>query len=85
MLSRGDGLKPDQSRAALTGTLSRPYGRRAGIFIVPIPGAKSRKHFEENVGAADIVLTEDDLAESTASSRPAPPPARAIRSARCTA
>jgi len=36
---------------------------RAGIFIVPIPGAKSRKHLEENVRAADIVLTSDDLAE----------------------
>src|SRR5215468_7008055 len=38
-------------------------GSRAGAFIVPIPGAKSRKHLEENVRAADIVLTEDDLAE----------------------
>src|ERR1700736_5612580 len=31
-------------------------GKRAGVFIVPIPGAKSRKHLEENVRAADIVL-----------------------------
>jgi aryl-alcohol dehydrogenase-like predicted oxidoreductase len=38
-------------------------GSRAGTFIVPIPGAKSRKHLEENVRAADIVLTPDDLAE----------------------
>ena len=38
-------------------------GSQAGAFIVPIPGAKSRKHLEENVGAADIVLTADDLAE----------------------
>jgi aryl-alcohol dehydrogenase-like predicted oxidoreductase len=30
---------------------------------VPIPGAKSRKHIEENVRAADIVLTAEDLAE----------------------
>jgi len=37
-------------------------GARAGIFIVPIPGAKSRKHLEENVGAVDLVLTADDLA-----------------------
>jgi aryl-alcohol dehydrogenase-like predicted oxidoreductase len=36
---------------------------RAGACIVPIPGAKSRKHLEENVRAADIVLTEDDIAE----------------------
>jgi aryl-alcohol dehydrogenase-like predicted oxidoreductase len=38
-------------------------GSRAGAFIVPIPGAKSRKHLEENGRAADIVLTADDLAE----------------------
>jgi aryl-alcohol dehydrogenase-like predicted oxidoreductase len=38
-------------------------GSRAGAFIVPIPGAKSCKHLEENVRAADIVLTADDLAE----------------------
>jgi aryl-alcohol dehydrogenase-like predicted oxidoreductase len=38
-------------------------GWHAGAFIVPIPGAKSRKHLEENVRAADIVLTADDLAE----------------------
>ena len=38
-------------------------GSRAGTFIVPIPGAKSLKHLEENVRAADIVLTAADLAE----------------------
>ena len=38
-------------------------GLRAGAFIIPIPGAKSRKHFEENVRAAEIVLTADDLTE----------------------
>ena len=38
-------------------------GKGAGVLIVPIPGAKSRKHIEENVRAADIVLTTEDLAE----------------------
>lgn len=38
-------------------------GKRAGVFILPIPGAKSRQHLEENVRAADIVLTAEDLAE----------------------
>jgi aryl-alcohol dehydrogenase-like predicted oxidoreductase len=38
-------------------------GKPAGVFIVPIPGAKSRKHLEENVSAADIVLMPEDLAE----------------------
>jgi hypothetical protein len=38
-------------------------GARAGFFIAPIPGAKSRKHIEENVRAADIVFTADDFEE----------------------
>ena len=38
-------------------------GARAGVLVVPIPGAKSRRHLEENVRAAEIVLTPADLAE----------------------
>src|SRR5215471_10443561 len=38
-------------------------GLRAGAFVVPIPGAKSRKHLEENVRAAEIALTTADFAE----------------------
>ena len=38
-------------------------GLRTGVFIVPTPGAKSRKHLEENVGVANIVITTDDLTE----------------------
>jgi aryl-alcohol dehydrogenase-like predicted oxidoreductase len=38
-------------------------GSRMGTFILPIPGAKSRKHLEENLRAAEIVLSPDDLAE----------------------
>ncbi len=34
-----------------------------GADIVPIPGTKRRKYLEENVGAVDVVLTADDLAE----------------------
>ncbi len=36
---------------------------RAGVTIVPIPGAKSRKHLEENVRAAELQLSDDDLKE----------------------
>jgi aryl-alcohol dehydrogenase-like predicted oxidoreductase len=32
-----------------------------GEDIVPIPGTKRRKYLEENVGALDVNLTEDDL------------------------
>ena len=38
-------------------------GSRAGAFIVPIPGVKSRKHLEANLRAAEIVLSADDLEE----------------------
>jgi aryl-alcohol dehydrogenase-like predicted oxidoreductase len=38
-------------------------GKRAGVFVVPIPGAKSRQHLDENVRGAEIALTGDDLAE----------------------
>src|SRR3954468_953973 len=33
-----------------------------GDDIVPIPGTKRRKYLEENVGAADVTLTHDDVA-----------------------
>jgi aryl-alcohol dehydrogenase-like predicted oxidoreductase len=59
-------------------------GSRAGAFIVPIPGAKSRKHLEENVRAAEIVLTAEDLAEIDRIVPPVPRPAPAIRSDKCT-
>jgi aryl-alcohol dehydrogenase-like predicted oxidoreductase len=32
-------------------------------WIVPIPGTTKRKRFEENIGAADLQLTADDLRE----------------------
>jgi aryl-alcohol dehydrogenase-like predicted oxidoreductase len=38
-------------------------GTRAGVTIVPIPGAKLRKHLEENLGAAAVALSADDLDE----------------------
>jgi aryl-alcohol dehydrogenase-like predicted oxidoreductase len=53
---------------------STSQGPRFGTFIVPIPGAKSRKHLEENVRAAEIALSADDLAEID---RIAPPGAAA--------
>jgi aryl-alcohol dehydrogenase-like predicted oxidoreductase len=32
-----------------------------GDDVVPIPGTKRRKYLEENVGAADIVLTAAEM------------------------
>ena len=42
---------------------TKAQGAGAGLFIVPIPGAKSRKHLEENVRAMDIALTTEDLTQ----------------------
>jgi aryl-alcohol dehydrogenase-like predicted oxidoreductase len=37
-----------------------------GEDIVPIPGTKRRERLEENVGAVDVTLTDDDLREIAA-------------------
>ena len=36
-------------------------GERLGVTVVPIPGAKSRKHLEENVAAATVRFSGDEL------------------------
>ena len=32
-------------------------------WIVPIPGTRKLERFEENIGAAEVALTSDDLRE----------------------
>jgi aryl-alcohol dehydrogenase-like predicted oxidoreductase len=68
------GAKKNATLAQLAIAWPMAQGARLGTFIAPIPGAKSRQHLDENVGAADIVLTADDLAEID---RVAPPGAAA--------
>jgi aryl-alcohol dehydrogenase-like predicted oxidoreductase len=68
------GAKKNATLAQLAIAWPMAQGARLGTFIVPIPGAKSRKHLEENVRAAGIVLTAEDLAEID---RVAPPGAAA--------
>ena len=53
-LAREKGVTPAQ--LAIAWVLAQ------GDDIVPIPGSKSRKHLEENVGAAEVTLSEEDLA-----------------------
>ncbi|HET6166021.1 MAG TPA: aldo/keto reductase [Marmoricola sp.] len=36
-------------------------GARHGLGVAPIPGTKRVKYLEENVGALDVTLTQDDL------------------------
>jgi aryl-alcohol dehydrogenase-like predicted oxidoreductase len=60
-----DGIarRKDATLAQLAIAWPISQGTRAGVFVVPIPGAKTRRHLEENVRAADIELTAGDLAE----------------------
>lgn len=41
-----------------------------GDFTVPIPGTKRRVYLEENSGAVDLRLTDDDMARLEAELRP---------------
>ena len=41
-----------------------------GDFIVPIPGTKRRVYLEENAGAVDLKLSDDDVARLEAALRP---------------
>ncbi len=54
-LAREKGCTPSQ--LALAWLLAR------GEDIVPIPGTKRRRYLEENVGALNVALTEEDLRE----------------------
>ena len=43
-------------------TLALAWVLAQGDDVVPIPGTKRVKYLEENVAAADVVLSEKDLA-----------------------
>jgi aryl-alcohol dehydrogenase-like predicted oxidoreductase len=55
--------RKDATIAQLAIAWPMAQGSGMGTFILPIPGAKSRRHLEENLRAAEIVLSADDLAE----------------------
>jgi aryl-alcohol dehydrogenase-like predicted oxidoreductase len=55
--------RKEASLAQLAIAWTMAMGKRAGALIVPIPGAKSRAHLEENIAAADLALSDEDLAE----------------------
>jgi aryl-alcohol dehydrogenase-like predicted oxidoreductase len=41
---------------------TRARGTALGVDVIPIPGAKTRVHLEENVRALELTLSADDLA-----------------------
>ena len=50
-------------KGATTAQLSLAWLLAQRPFVVPIPGTSKVKHLEENIEAADLVLTADDLKE----------------------
>jgi aryl-alcohol dehydrogenase-like predicted oxidoreductase len=61
-VAKAIGAKPSQ--VALAWLLGK------GDFIVPIPGTKRRAYLEENAGAVDVKLSDDDMARLEAALRP---------------
>jgi aryl-alcohol dehydrogenase-like predicted oxidoreductase len=57
-------------KAATPGQIALAWLLHKGDDIVPIPGTKQRKHLEDNVGAVDISLSTDDVAELDAALAP---------------
>jgi len=57
-------------RGAKPGQIALAWLLAKGPDIVPIPGTKRRAYLEENVAAADIRLTRDDLAQLDAALAP---------------
>ena len=50
-----------KDKGATPGQLALAWLLAQGEDIVPIPGTKRRKYLEENAGAAEVTLTQEDL------------------------
>jgi aryl-alcohol dehydrogenase-like predicted oxidoreductase len=57
-------------KGATAGQVALAWLLHKGPDIVPIPGTKRRKYLEENVGAADVSLSADDMATLDAALAP---------------
>src|ERR1051325_1196790 len=57
-------------KGATPGQIALAWLLHKGEDIVPIPGTKQRKHLEDNVGAVDVSLSADDVAELDAALSP---------------
>ena len=52
-----------ERKAATPGQVALAWLLAQRPWIVPIPGTSKRHRLEENIGAADVELTADDLAD----------------------
>lgn len=57
-------------RGASAGQIALAWLLHKGPDVVPIPGTKRRRYLEENVAAADIALSSDEMAELDAALPP---------------
>jgi aryl-alcohol dehydrogenase-like predicted oxidoreductase len=57
-------------KGATAGQIALAWLLHKGQDVVPIPGTKRRKYLEENVGAAEVRLTRDDMAALDAALAP---------------
>ena len=51
-----------QAKGCTPAQVALAFVHAAGRDVAPIPGTKRRRYLEENVGALDVELTEEDLA-----------------------
>ena len=58
-------------KGVTAGRIALAWLLHKGDDIVPIPGTKQRKHLDDNVGAVDISLNADEMAELDAALSPA--------------
>jgi aryl-alcohol dehydrogenase-like predicted oxidoreductase len=59
MLEQIEGIAAEKGITA--GQLAIAWVLHQGKDIAPIPGTKRRRYLEENVDAADVTLTDDEL------------------------
>lgn len=59
-----------REKGATPAQLALAWIMAQGDDILPIPGAKSRRHLEENIGAVALALEPDDLARLDAAFQP---------------
>jgi len=55
-----------EDKGCTSGQIALAWVMAQGDDVVPIPGTKRRTHLDENIGACDVVLTDDDLGQIAA-------------------
>ena len=59
-----------QRKGATAGQIALAWLLHKGDDIVPIPGTKQRRHLEDNIAAAQVALSDEDLADLDAALAP---------------